>query len=44
MNFIALLHIIRTISIFASFGYSYLSAIHGEWARAGFFLLLGLFI
>lgn len=40
----ALLHIIRTLAIFASFGYAYLSAIHGEWYRAGFFLLLGLII
>ena len=44
MTFMALLHILRTISIFAIFGYSCLSAIHGEWARAGFFLLLGIFI
>lgn len=44
MTFMALLHILRTLSIFASFGYSYLSAIQGEWSRAGFFLLLGLII
>ena len=44
MTFRALLYIIRTFSIFASLGYSGLSAIHGEWSRAGFFLLLGLII
>lgn len=40
----ALLHILRTLAIFASLGYSCLSAIQGEWYRAGFFLLLGLII
>lgn len=44
MTFMALLYILRTISIFAIFGYSYLSAIHGEWSRAGFFFLLGFMI
>lgn len=40
----AFLRLIRTLSIFASFGYAYVSAIQGEWSRAGFFLLLGLII
>lgn len=44
MTFRALLYILRTLSIFASFGYAYVSAIHGEWSRAGFFLLIGLII
>lgn len=44
MTFRALLRLLRTLAIFASFGYSYVSAIHGEWSRAGFFLLLGLII
>ena len=44
MTFRALLYILRTISIFAILGYSGLSAINGEWSRAGFFLLLGLII
>lgn len=44
MTFRALLRLLRTLAIFASFGYAYVSAIQGEWSRAGFFLLLGVMI
>ena len=44
MIFRELLRLLRTLAVFASFGYAYLSAIQGEWSRAGFFLLLGVMI
>lgn len=40
----AFLRLLRTLAIFASFGYAYVSVIQGEWSRAGFFLLLGVLL
>lgn len=40
----AFLRLLRTLAIFVSFGYAYVSAIQVEWSRAGFFLLLGVML
>lgn len=44
MTALAFIRLLRTLAIFASLGYAYVSAIQGEWYRAGFFLLLGVMI